>query len=390
MGGYGRIGRVTIPARLAPYKGVGHGNSEGEIGIMGQVEDTQRIQLDGSGDTPDGPERHKKHTGAIIAAGVAVAVLAAGGVWWAVASHQTTQLAQAQESCAQAADRLRVAQNNYNALINGDEYKTAVAITAKQVEDSETVAVLAKDSQEQTPAMVACNVDGKSVLEHNAGLIDKNTSWYETHTKTLDADVRGVMESRDAKTLKDAQTALGRKITDAKKLYDASKDKVKDNKTRDALKKQLDAAGKAKDGKDVQKIKDAQAGLDKAMKTVNDSVKAKTTADKKAAEEKARKEAEAAAAAQAQAQASSQAQQSYTAPQQSYTPTYTAPATPQYTAPQAPQYTAPQQTAPVQPAAPSQPSTGNGAGGGPVSGGHGISGPCDAACQAEAMKPIIR
>ncbi len=376
MGGYGRIGRVTIPARLAPYKGVGHGNSEGEIGIMGQVEDTQRIQLDGSGDTPDGPERHKKHTGAIIAAGVAVAVLAAGGVWWAVASHQTTQLAQAQESCAQAADRLRVAQNNYNALINGDEYKTAVAVTDKQVEDSETVAVLAKDSQEQTPAMVACNVDGKSVLEHNAGLIDKNTSWYETHTKTLDADVRGVMESRDAKTLKDAQDVLGRKITDAKKLYDSSKDKVKDNKTRDALKKQLDAAGKAKDGKDVQKIKDAQAGLDKAMKTVNDSVKAKTTADKKAAEEKARKEAEAAAAAQAQAQASSQAQQSYTAPQQSYTPTYTAPATPQYTAPQAPQYTVPQQTAPVQPAAPSKPSTGGNSGGGPVSGAHGCGSLC--------------
>lgn len=337
---------------------------------MGQVEDTQRIQLDGSGDTPDGPERHKKHTGAIIAAGVAVAVLAAGGVWWAVASHRDTQLAQAQESCAQAADRLRVAQNNYNALINGDEYKTAVAVTDKQVEDSETVAVLAKDSQEQTPAMVACNVDGKSALEHNAGLIDKNTSWYETHTKTLDADVRGVMESRDAKTLKDTQTALGRKITDAKKLYDASKDKVKDNKTRDALKKQMDAAGNAKDGKDVQKIKDAQAGLDRAMKQVNASVKAKSEADRKAAEEKARKEAEAAAAAQAQA--SSQAQQSYTAPQQSYTPTYTAPATPQYTAPQAPQYTAPQQTAPVQPAQPAQPSKPN-TGSGPVSGGHGCN-----------------
>ena len=337
---------------------------------MGQVEDTQRIQLDGSGDTPDGPERHKKHTGAIIAAGVAVAVLAAGGVWWAVASHQTTQLAQAQESCAQAADRLRVAQNNYNALINGDEYKTAVAVTDKQVEDSETVAVLAKDSQEQTPAMVACNVDGKSALEHNAGLIDKNTSWYETHTKTLDADVRGVMESRDAKTLKDAQDALGKKITDAKKLYDASKDKVKDNKTRDALKKQLDAAGKLKDGKDVKKLKDAQTALDKAMKTVNDSVKAKQDADKKAAEEKARKEAEAAAAAQAQAQ--QQAQQ-YVAPQQSYTPTYTAPQqsyTPTYTAPQqtTPQYTTPAQ--PAQPATPAKPNTGSG----PVSGGHGVTG----------------
>ena len=110
------------------------------------------------------------------------------------------------------------------------------------------------------------------------------------------------------------------------------------------------------------------------MGKVDASVKAKTDADRKAAEEQAQPEAEAAAAA-AQAQANSQAQQSYTAPQQSYTPTYTAPA--------APQYTAPQQTAPAQPA---KPNTGSG----PVSGGHGMTGPCDAACQAEAMKPIQR
>ena len=319
------------------------------------------------------PASQKKNNRArtvIVACVVSVLLVACGAAWWAVASHRDTQLAQAQESCAQAADRLRVVQNNYNALINGDEYKTAVAVTDKQVEDSETVAVLAKDSQEQTPAMVACNVEGKTALEHNAGLIDKNTTWYETHTKTIDTDVKNVVKARDTKTLKDAQTALAKKIADAKKLYDSSKDKVKDNKTRDALKKQLDAAGKLKDGKDVKKIKDAQTALDKAMKTVNDSVKAKQDADKKAAEEKARKEAEAAAAAQAQAQ--QQAQQ-YVAPQQSYTPTYTAPQqsyTPTYTAPQqtTPQYTTPAQ--PAQPATPAKPNTGSG----PVSGGHGVTG----------------
>ena len=324
---------------------------------------------------------------AIIITAIAVIAIAAGVALAVHRHHATSQLTEAKTACAQAADRLRVAQNTYNALINGDAYKSAVKITAKQVEDSKVVTALAKDSEDEAPKMVACNVDDKTALERNTGLIDKNTSWYETHTKTLDADVRGVMESRDAKTLKDAQTALGKKIADAKKLYDSSNGKVKDNKTRDALKKQLDAAGKAKDGKDVKKIKDAQTALDKAMKTVNDSVKAKQDADKKAAEEKARKEAEAAAAAQAQAQ--QQAQQ-YVAPQQSYTPTYTAPqytapAAPQYTAPQqtTPQYTAPQQTAPAQPA---KPNTGSG----PVSGGHGMTGPCDAACQAEAMKPIQR
>ena len=313
----------------------------------------------------------------IIAIITTIAVIAiAAGVALAVHQHHaTSQLAVAKTACAQAADRLRVAQNTYNALINGDAYKSAVKITAKQVEDSKVVTTLAKDSGDEAPKMVACNVDDKTALEHNTGLIDKNTTWYETHAKTIDTDVKNVVKARDAKTLKDTQAALAKKITDAKKLYDASKDKVKDNKTRDTLKKQLDAAGKLKDSKDVKKLKDAQTALDKAMKQVNDSVKAKQDADKKAAEEKARQEAEAqAAAAQAQAQQQYVApqetytapQQTYTAPQQSYTPTYTAPA--------APQYTAPQQTTPAAPAAPAAPSTGGGSGSGPVSGVHGMPG----------------
>ena len=48
----------------------------------------------------------------------------------------------------------------------------------------------------------------------------------ETHAKTLDTDVKNVVKARDTKTLKDTQAALAKKITDAKKLYDASKDKV--------------------------------------------------------------------------------------------------------------------------------------------------------------------
>ena len=320
-----------------------------------------------------GMKKRKRIVLIVLSATLFAALAGTAGV--AVYRHSASaQLAEAKSACAQASDRLRVAQNKYDALLDGDEYKSAMKITARQVEDGKVVTALAEDGREKTPTLVACNVEDRATLERNAKLIDKNAAWYETHAKTIDTDVRNVVEARDAKTLKDMQAALGGKITDARKLYDASKDKVKDNKTRDALKKQLNAAGNAKDGKDVQKIKDAQAGLDKAMKQVNGSVKAKSEADRKAAEEKARKEAEAAAAAQAQA--SSQAQQSYTAPQQSYTPTYTAPATPQYTAPAAPQYTAPQQTAPVQPAAPSKPSTGGNSGGGPVSGGHGCGSLC--------------
>lgn len=320
-----------------------------------------------------------KRTVAIIITAIAVIAVAVGIALAVQHHHETSQLADAKSVCAQAADRLRVAQNKYNALINGDEYKAAAKITTKQVEDGKVVTALAKDSEDKTSTMVACNVEDKATLERNTGVIDKNAAWYETHTKTLDADVKSVMESRDAKTLKDTQAMLGKKITDAKKLYDSSKDKVQDNKTRDALKKQMDAANKLKTDKDVKKLKDMQAALDETMKQVNDSVKAKTAADRKAAEEQARKEAEAQAAAAAQ----SQAQQEYVAPQQTYTPTYTAPqqtytapATPQYTTPQqtAPQYTAP--AAPTQPATPTKPNTGSG----PISGGHGCNeGDCSSA-----------
>lgn len=322
---------------------------------------------------------------AIIITTIAVIAIAVGVALAVRQHHETSQLTDAKSVCAQAADRLRVAQNKYNALINGDEYKAAVKITTKQVEDGKVVTALAKDSGDKTPAMVACNVEDKTTLEHNTGVIDKNTAWYETHTKTIDTDMKNVVKARDAKTVKDTQAALMKKTADAKKLYDSSKGKVQDGKTRDALKKQMDAADKLKDDKDVKKLKDTQAALDKAMKQVNDSVKAKTAADKKTAEEKARKEAEAQAAAAAAAQAQAQReyvapQQSYiptyTAPQQPYTPTYTAPATPQYTAPQqsTPQYTAP--AAPAQPAAPSNPNTGSG----PISGGHGCNeGDCSSA-----------
>lgn len=328
-----------------------------------------------------GMKKRKRIVLIVLSATLFAALAGTAGV--AVYRHSASaQLAEAKSTCAQASDRLRVAQNKYDALLDGDEYKSAMKITARQVEDGKVVTALAEDSREKTPTLVACNVEDRATLERNAKLIDKNAAWYETHAKTIDTDVRNVVEARDAKTLKDMQAALGGKITDARKLYDASKDKVKDDKTRDALKKQLDAAGKLKDGKDTKQVKDAQTALDKAMKTVNDSMKAKTDADRKAAEEKARKEAEAQAAAQAQASAQAQQQA-----QQSYTPTYTVPQqsyTPQYTAPQqtTPQYTAPAQ--PAQPATPSKPNTGSG----PISGGHGVgsASDCDAACRAPIQR----
>lgn len=176
--------------------------------------------------------------------------------------------------------------------------------------------------------------------------------------------------SRIAKTLNDAKDALSKQPTAAQEKVKGTAGKVKDDRTRKDLKALIGKAATTKSGKDA-KAMDAQAKqLKELMGKVDASVKAKQDADRKSAEEKARKEAGAQAATQAQANA--QAQQQYTAPQQSYTPTYTAPAQP------------------AQPATPSKPSTGGSTGSVPISGGHGMTGPCDAACQAEAMKPIQR
>lgn len=245
--------------------------------------------------------------------------------------------------CAEASEALRVAQNKYNTLHDGKAAEAA-KITDRQVEDAKTVAALAAAYKEEAPSLAACNVQGVDRLHEARERIDKNAVWYDTHTASLSKAVDAVNESHDAKTLTDTKDALSKQLKAAEAKYKTTDGKVQDDKTRKDLKAMIDKSSKIKDGTDVKAMNSQAKQLNTLMGKVDASVKAKTDADRKAAEEQAQREAEAAAVA-AQAQASSQAQQSYTAPQQSYTPTYTAPA--------APQYTAPQQTAPAQPAAPS-------------------------------------
>lgn len=315
------------------------------------------------------PDSHKKKRIVIGVSAPLVAILAAGG---AVAIYQhsvSAQLVEAKEACAQASETLRVARNKYDTLHDRDAAE-AVKITDRQVEDAKTVAALAAAYKEEAPDLAACNVQGVDGLREARERIDKNAAWYDTHTASLSKAVAAVNESHDAKTLTDTKDALSKQLKAAEAKYKTTDGKVQDDKTRKDLKAMIDKSSKIKDGTDVKAMNSQAKQLNTLMGKVDASVKAKTDADRKAAEEQAQREAEAAAVA-AQAQANSQAQQSYTAPQQSYTPTYTAPA--------APQYTAPQQTAPAQPAAPAAPSTGGNTGGGPVSGGHGCGSLCTSA-----------
>lgn len=317
------------------------------------------------------------HKPAIIVL-IAAVLLAGVLVWWCVDAHQNNRLVEAKSMCAEASEALRVAQNKYNTLHDGKAAEAA-KITDRQVEDAKTVAALAAAYKEEAPDLAACNVQGVDRLREATAQIDKDAAWYDTHTASLSKAVNAVNESHDAKTLTDTKDALSKQLKAAEAKYKTTDGKVQDDKTRKDLKAMIDKSSKIKDGTDVKAMNSQAKQLNTLMGKVDASVKAKTDADRKAAEEQAQREAEAAAVA-AQAQASSQAQQSYTAPQQSYTPTYTAPA--------APQYTAPQQTAPAQPAAPAAPSTGGNTGGGPVSGGHGVgsASDCDAACRAPIQR----
>lgn len=296
--------------------------------------------------------KRTRRTAAVIGSALLVAVLAAGG---AVAVYQhsaSAQLAEAKEACARSSETLRVARNKYDTLHDQDAAE-AVEITDKQVTDADTVATLAATYKEETPALAACNVQGVDQLREAKERIDENAAWYDTHTASLTEAVDAVNQSHDAKSLKDAKDALSKQLTAAQEKCKSTDGKVKDDRTRKDLKAMIDKAATTKDGKDAETMNSQAKQLKDLMGKVDASVKAKTDADKKAAEEKARQEAEAAAAAQAQ--------QQYVAPQQSYTPTYTtpqqtytAPATPQYTAPAAPQQSAPQTTTP------SKPNTGGG------------------------------
>ena len=238
-----------------------------------------------------GPRRPRRVCAWMIAVAViaVVAVVLAGlGVWQAAQATATgTKLTK---------------------LVESDELKDAKAITADQVEDPDTVTGLAAavDKTGETVSIGVCGVDWYDL--HPDRIVEKPTrgkeqfeSKYQTLRKAMDA----VLASREAKTLADASSALKSKVDQGASLLKSSEGKVQDDAVRDALSKAIDQARKLLDANDDAKaMNDAAAVLDQATAAVNDSVKAKSDADAKAATE--------AAAAQAAQQA-----------QQSYTPGYT-------------------------------------------------------------------
>lgn len=216
----------------------------------------------------------KRKTVIVTVAVVAVLTVIGGGClgWNAYENHR---LDAARADCATASESLRVVMNEYSNLKNGGA-ATASETTDKQVEDAKTMATLAESLKVEEPTLATCVADTRADYEEQIGKIEANVTWYTKHKAKLGKAVKGVEESRDAKTLADTE-----------KLLKDSKGKVADEKTRDAL----DRAIRAKD----------LDAVTNAAKKVNASIEVKRKADA-AAKAKAEAEAKAAAAAAAQAQ----------------------------------------------------------------------------------------
>lgn len=241
------------------------------------------------------------------ACSLALVVLVAGGVLaWRAAGD--ARAGQARSSCLEAAGSQADAWDMVGRAV--EAAGEAREVDASKVDDPATVSDLAGllDSIPQEPDGDACPA-GADVRLLTAGetRADSQAKAYQRYAKRLEKAVAAVLKSRDAKTLADATTALKSKTDQASALLKDSDGRVQDNATRDALGKAIDQARTLLDaGVDAKAMNDASAALDRATAAVNDSMKAKSDADARAAAE--------AAAAQAAQQAPS-----YTP---SYTPSY--------------------------------------------------------------------
>lgn len=244
---------------------------------------------DGAGVVPE-PEpetvRRRPKWLAPVAAGCVLVLLAVGGVaGYRVWSAR--ELASARTACAVAADGVRGAANDYNALVNG-KAADASAVAADQVKDARTVDALAKALKTRTPEYEGCVADSKAGLDEATSKLDRQAAWYKTHAASLGKAVKAVESSR-----------LDRTVEDAEKLLADSKGRVADEKTRSMLEQAI-------------KDRDADA-IGEAVNAVDGSVKAKAKAD---ADAKARREADEKAQAEQEAQAAAQAAAAQTQAQQ--------------------------------------------------------------------------
>ena len=209
----------------------------------------------------------------VIAGGRAV-VLAAGGtggyLWW---NH--SRLTEASGECSVAYEKAVKARKKLTEYLKSDALKTAIRVKDSEVRDAKTVGTLAstvKTASKTKTDIPGCPADGLKDIKAVTAWLDKTATAY---AKTV-GEVKGKAEAVNA-------SKLDKTVADATRILNDSKGRVKDDKVRAALENAI----KSKDGK----------AISDAMKTVNDSIKAKSDADANARAEKEKQAADNAAQA---------------------------------------------------------------------------------------------
>lgn len=205
----------------------------------------------------------------LIAGGTAVVVLAAVGtggyLYW---NHN--QLTAASEECATSYDKAVKAQKKLTEYLESDALKTAVTVKDSEVKDAKTVGTLAstvKAAEKTKTTVPECPSGNRADIEATTKEIDGLATAYAKTVNEVKGKADAVNASKTDKT-----------VADATRILNDSKGRVKDDKVRAAL----EHAIKSKDGK----------AISDAVKTVNDSIKAKSDADAKARAEKEKQAAE--------------------------------------------------------------------------------------------------
>ena len=207
----------------------------------------------------------------VIAGGCAV-VLAAGGtggyLWW---NH--SRLTEASGECSVAYEKAVKARKKLTEYLKSDALKAAVTVKDSEVRDAKTVGTLAstvKAAGKTKTDIPGCPADGLKDIKAVTARLDKTATAY---AKTVN-EAKGKAEAVNA-------SKLDKTVADATRILNDSKGRVKDDKVRAALENAI----KSKDGK----------AISDAVKTVNDSIKAKSDADAKAKAEKEKQAADNAA-----------------------------------------------------------------------------------------------
>lgn len=218
-----------------------------------------------------------------LVAGACIVALAGGVTGGVIAwrDGNARALADAQSKCEDSLAKVGKARAAYSKTVEGAG--DVKAVKAEQVADAKVVSALASELDVEAPKTLACDAADADGLNATAGKLDAQVKWYATHEQSVKTASENVSKSRDEKTLNDARKALSDKEGTARKLLKDSDGKTSDNAARAQLTEAINTAVEAGKGSDLKKMSEAENGLDKATKSVNDAISAKQKADAAAA-----------------------------------------------------------------------------------------------------------